>query len=109
MSFLPLRSVVLRKMEANGGETLVAFSSPAGLVTCQRDSYLKSIKTSFVSQQENRLQGEDARALGGGFLVELADTVLFPEGGGQPPDHGTVMQLLSTNPRINSPNGRSMA
>ena len=100
LSFQPLCSVVLRKMEANGGETLVAFSSPAaGLVTCQRNSYLKSIKTSFVSQQENRLQGEDARALGGGFLVELADTVLFPEGGGQPPDHGTVMHLtFSTNP-----------
>lgn len=44
----------------------------------------------LVAQQENNLKGEDARPTAGGFLVELADTVLFPEGGGQPPDHGTV-------------------
>ncbi|HSW28591.1 MAG TPA: alanyl-tRNA editing protein [Longimicrobiales bacterium] len=46
----------------------------------ERDSRLTRLETEVVAT------GEDQ----GRPFVVLADTVLYPEGGGQPPDHGTV-------------------
>ncbi|XP_058119082.1 alanyl-tRNA editing protein Aarsd1 [Anopheles ziemanni] len=51
---------------------------------CQEDSFLKEFKTKVVSCEKIK----------GGFNVVLEDTVLFPEGGGQPSDHGRVNDRL---------------
>ncbi|NTV75390.1 MAG: alanyl-tRNA editing protein, partial [Holophaga sp.] len=49
------------------------------LAAYERDPYLTELDTAVLRT------GEDGRP----FAV-LADTVLYPEGGGQPPDHGTL-------------------
>ena len=72
-----------------------------GELACQRDSYLRSLPavrviscnpraTAVVSKgkAEKRKDGCDAKAPL--FDVVLSDTVLFPEGGGQPCDRGEV-------------------
>lgn len=51
---------------------------------CQQDSFLRKFKTKVVSCKAGKLAGEDA------FELILEDTVLFPEGGGQPDDRGTI-------------------
>jgi len=51
---------------------------------CQKDSFLKSLKTTVVSCQAGKLAGKET------FELTLEDTVLFPEGGGQPDDRGTI-------------------
>ncbi|KAM4715580.1 alanyl-tRNA editing protein Aarsd1 [Anableps anableps] len=59
---------------------------------CQRDCYMKEFVTSVVSccpaelKQEVNGRKETLK----GFNVVLQDTVLFPEGGGQPDDHGLI-------------------
>uniref|UniRef100_A0A8C9W047 Alanyl-tRNA synthetase domain containing 1 n=1 Tax=Scleropages formosus TaxID=113540 RepID=A0A8C9W047_SCLFO len=60
---------------------------------CQRDSYVQEFVTTVVSCSPCELSLE--RASGKkekvkGFEVILKDTVLFPEGGGQPDDRGTL-------------------
>ena len=51
-----------------------------GKLTCQRNSYLTSLKTAVVScEQENDL-----------FKIILHKTILFPTGGGQPSDSGSL-------------------
>ncbi|CDK25806.1 unnamed protein product [Kuraishia capsulata CBS 1993] len=52
-----------------------------GDLLCQRDSYLTKLTTQVVSC--NKLSDTQ-------YELELEDTVLFPEGGGQPTDHGTI-------------------
>lgn len=50
------------------------------LVRCQYEPYLRSLTSEVVScKEEGKL-----------YAVELKDTILFPEGGGQPADCGTV-------------------
>ena len=44
---------------------------------CQRDSFLRTLKTKVVSCKAGKLAGHEA------FEITLEDTVLFPEGGGQ--------------------------
>ena len=44
---------------------------------CQRDSFLRTLKTKVVSCKAGKLAGKEA------FEITLEDTVLFPEGGGQ--------------------------
>ncbi|KAM6951870.1 alanyl-tRNA editing protein Aarsd1 [Aplochiton taeniatus] len=59
---------------------------------CQRECYMKEFVTSVVSC----LPGELKQEVNGkketikGFNVKLQDTILFPEGGGQPDDHGQI-------------------
>ncbi|XP_038592367.1 alanyl-tRNA editing protein Aarsd1 isoform X2 [Micropterus salmoides] len=59
---------------------------------CQRDCYMKEFTTSVVSccpaelKQEVNGKKETLK----GFNVKLQDTILFPEGGGQPDDHGLI-------------------
>jgi misacylated tRNA(Ala) deacylase len=52
---------------------------------CQRDSYAKELITSVKSCQSAKIDGKQD-----GYEVLLEDTVLFPEGGGQPDDRGTI-------------------
>ncbi|XP_049636123.1 alanyl-tRNA editing protein Aarsd1 [Suncus etruscus] len=60
---------------------------------CQRDSYAREFTTTVVSCRPAELQTEGSQgkkeALSG-FQVVLQDTLLFPEGGGQPDDRGTI-------------------
>lgn len=59
---------------------------------CQRDSYLKEYATTVVSckpvKQEFVQEGKKKKV--DCFEVTFEDTVLFPEGGGQPDDRGCV-------------------
>ncbi|XP_051770646.1 alanyl-tRNA editing protein Aarsd1 [Ctenopharyngodon idella] len=59
---------------------------------CQRDSYMQELDTSVVScvPAELKLESNGKKEKLKGFNVKLKDTILFPEGGGQPDDHGTV-------------------
>ncbi|XP_041499821.1 alanyl-tRNA editing protein Aarsd1 [Microtus oregoni] len=63
---------------------------------CQRDSYAREFTTTVVSCSPAELQTD---ASGGkkevlsGFQVVLEDTLLFPEGGGQPDDRGTINDI----------------
>ncbi len=50
------------------------------LLTCQRDAYLETLATEVLACTPGAA----------GWRVVLADTVLYPEGGGQPADRGTV-------------------
>ncbi|KAI9050381.1 hypothetical protein LZ554_005546 [Drepanopeziza brunnea f. sp. 'monogermtubi'] len=90
--------------------TLETNSSPkvVGDLACQHDSYLRTLESEVVSCIEHTPQ---AKASGSkkssknaapeepskSWLIECADSVLFPEGGGQPTDYGTLTPL-STPP-----------
>lgn len=56
-------------------------STIVGLLACQINSYQKSIDTTVVSCTPTPKKQ---------YELELEDTVLFPEGGGQPSDLGTL-------------------
>uniref|UniRef100_A0A8C3WZL8 Alanyl-tRNA synthetase domain containing 1 n=1 Tax=Catagonus wagneri TaxID=51154 RepID=A0A8C3WZL8_9CETA len=63
---------------------------------CQRDSYAREFTTTVVSCSPAELQIEGSsgkKEVLSGFQVVLEDTLLFPEGGGQPDDHGTVNDI----------------
>ncbi|KAH7079167.1 Threonyl/alanyl tRNA synthetase [Paraphoma chrysanthemicola] len=90
--------------------------SIVGALRCQKDSYLRSFETEVVSceeysppkapQQNGKTKTKkstdptkfnqivDSKT----YLIELADSVLFPEGGGQPTDQGTLTPLSSESP-----------
>lgn len=59
---------------------------------CQRDAYMKEFVTSVVSccpaELKQEINGKTETLKG--FNVTLQDTILFPEGGGQPDDHGFI-------------------
>nr|XP_020461855.1 alanyl-tRNA editing protein Aarsd1 [Monopterus albus] len=59
---------------------------------CQRDCYMKEFVTSVVSCSPDELKQEvcGKKETLKGFSVKLQDTILFPEGGGQPDDHGLI-------------------
>ncbi|KAF2032170.1 ThrRS/AlaRS common domain-containing protein [Setomelanomma holmii] len=84
--------------------------SIVGALKCQKDSYLRTFETQVISCQEYTPpptpqstksktkkstdpskfpQTTDSKS----WLIELADSVLFPEGGGQPTDKGTITPL----------------
>lgn len=50
------------------------------ILACQKDSYLTGLKAKVLSCKEE----------GGRYEVVLNDTVIFPEGGGQPCDLGSI-------------------
>lgn len=78
--------------------------SPAivGALACQKNSFLKSLLTTVVSckeyqpilsskdKQNQNMKAELAEKAKGLYAVELEDTILFPEGGGQPHDTGII-------------------
>ncbi|KAJ8414448.1 hypothetical protein AAFF_G00053180, partial [Aldrovandia affinis] len=59
---------------------------------CQRDCYMQEFITAVVSCSPAELKFENSgkKEKLKGFNVILEDTILFPEGGGQPDDHGTI-------------------
>ena len=58
-------------------------------LACQRDSYLKKFKSKVKSVEKCSIKVTKKEKLEG-FEVVLEDTILFPEGGGQPDDRGTM-------------------
>eukprot|EP00884_Botryococcus_braunii_P016310 jgi/Botrbrau1/3362/Bobra.0337s0003.1 len=58
-----------------------------GLLPCQRDSYLRQIRTKVLRCDERRNTKKSDNSL---WELVLADTCLYPEGGGQPCDCGTI-------------------
>lgn len=77
------------------------------LVACQRDSMLRSIRTKVVSCEpkpkeaahapKKKKNGASKAARPDLWLLTLEDTCLFPEGGGQPADTGTVGNVRISN------------
>uniref|UniRef100_A0A6Q2WSA6 Alanyl-transfer RNA synthetases family profile domain-containing protein n=1 Tax=Esox lucius TaxID=8010 RepID=A0A6Q2WSA6_ESOLU len=59
---------------------------------CQRDCYMQEFVTSVVACSPAELKQEinGKKEIIKGFNVKLQDTILFPEGGGQPDDHGLI-------------------
>ncbi|XP_061400853.1 alanyl-tRNA editing protein Aarsd1-A-like [Musca vetustissima] len=61
---------------------------------CQEDSFLRQFTTTVVSCEEAKLKlpssGDADPVELEGFNVICEDTILFPEGGGQPCDYGTI-------------------
>lgn len=57
---------------------------------CQRDSWARQFATKVVSCQAAELRLEGGGEPVRGFQVVLEDTILFPEGGGQPDDRGLI-------------------
>ncbi|KAG0002379.1 hypothetical protein BGZ80_010121 [Entomortierella chlamydospora] len=60
---------------------------PVGLLTCQHTPYLKQFTTSVISCSKK----PNKQKL---YEVHLQDTILFPEGGGQPCDYGTINESI---------------
>lgn len=85
--------------------------SIVGALSCQKDSYLQTLETEVVacdeyvapkdSQQNSKagskkstdpskVNGNSGSATQKQWMIEFADSVLFPEGGGQHSDHGFI-------------------
>lgn len=82
-------------MATKTGSTIV------GALACQKDSFLKSLKTTVLScephkghvtskDKQNKTKKSKDEKLETRYAVELQDTVIFPEGGGQPSDVGYI-------------------
>lgn len=58
-----------------------------GNLACQHDTYLKRFSTTVCEcdVNTNKKCAKDEK-----YEIQLLDTILFPEGGGQPWDHGTL-------------------
>ncbi|XP_056153059.1 alanyl-tRNA editing protein Aarsd1 [Lampris incognitus] len=59
---------------------------------CQRDCYMREFDTSVVSccPAELKYEINGKKETVKGFNIKLEDTILFPEGGGQPDDRGLI-------------------
>ncbi|PHH85653.1 hypothetical protein CDD83_114 [Cordyceps sp. RAO-2017] len=72
------------------GDGSAAAGCVVGALACQRDAYLRTLETEVVAcDGGGQGRGPAAKT----WLIEFADSVLFPEGGGQPSDHGSVAVL----------------
>lgn len=84
-------------MATKSGSTIV------GALACQRDSFLKVFKTTVLAcneheghvlskdkQNKNNKKQTDSTPAAVQYAIELEDTILFPEGGGQPYDTGVI-------------------
>ncbi|XP_075033524.1 alanyl-tRNA editing protein Aarsd1-B-like isoform X1 [Mixophyes fleayi] len=62
---------------------------------CQKDSYATELMTEVVSCSPAQLKSENGgkKETLSGYNVILKDTVLFPEGGGQPDDRGFIGEI----------------
>ncbi|GAB9462645.1 Alanyl-trna synthetase domain-containing protein 1 [Globisporangium polare] len=73
---------------ATATETLVR--APPGALRCQKDSTLRSLTTKVLACEEVGVKATKKTREERYLEVELYDTVLFPEGGGQPWDTGRI-------------------
>ncbi|KAF8604463.1 ThrRS/AlaRS common domain-containing protein [Ceratobasidium sp. AG-I] len=93
-----------------------------GNLACQQNSYLWDLQTTVIScvetaasttdtkrtkknkekEQKNQVMTPTANDVGDEKVweIECEDSVLFPEGGGQPSDHGTIVTLEQPNDSI---------
>lgn len=71
---------------AGTGDGAAADSARCGALRCQQDSYLRTLQTRVKSCTPSR----EKKEMGKVWEVCLNNTVLFPEGGGQPCDVGTI-------------------
>ncbi|KAJ7095338.1 ThrRS/AlaRS common domain-containing protein [Mycena belliarum] len=91
-----------------GGDT-VGYSTPVGILACQRDPLLRKLDATVVasalssppppSKGKNTKKAVLAPTIHPGEIcleVCLTDTVIFPEGGGQPSDTGIIHTLDGT-------------
>lgn len=65
-------------------------------LACQKDSYLRKFTTkvtSCVPSEVSILNEKNKKEKIKGYEVVLEDTILFPEGGGQPDDRGTINDI----------------
>lgn len=62
-----------------------------GSLACQRDSYLKSFTSKVIACQKVTPKGKKAAPESEIYEIELENTILFPEGGGQPGDKGQLI------------------
>ncbi|KAK6183026.1 hypothetical protein SNE40_010580 [Patella caerulea] len=64
-------------------------------LACQKNSYLTQLSSKVVSCESKQCQlvlnGKKSKI--NGFELILEDTILFPEGGGQPDDRGTIEDI----------------
>lgn len=80
-----------------------ATSTIVGALACQKNSFLKSFQTSVIScieycpqtakdkQNKDKKNGNEDIVDAKLYAIELDDTILFPEGGGQPFDTGSII------------------
>lgn len=83
-----------------------------GALACQKDSYLRSLVTRVVSCTKSAPPAESKSSKSKSktaandsetakpqetWEIECEDSVLFPEGGGQPTDHGSLVSLSGTS------------
>lgn len=94
----------------------IAVMTPSivGALSCQKDSYLQTLETEVVACDEyippkgnpqtgkakskkstdpSKVNGNSDTATQKTWMIEFADSVLFPEGGGQHTDHGFVTPI----------------
>uniref|UniRef100_A0AAV1VL84 Threonyl/alanyl tRNA synthetase SAD domain-containing protein n=1 Tax=Peronospora matthiolae TaxID=2874970 RepID=A0AAV1VL84_9STRA len=64
--------------------------APPGALACQRDSSLRSLRTSVHACHKRVVPATKKTTSQHFYELELHDTVLFPEGGGQPWDTGKI-------------------
>lgn len=64
--------------------------APPGALSCQQDSSLRLLHTAVYACQKYDVPATKKSKAQHFYEVELYDTVLFPEGGGQPCDTGTI-------------------
>lgn len=69
-------------------------STIVGALACQKSPYLRQLTTKVVGCTEHTKTKKDGPAFFKNgekyYEVELEDTILFPEGGGQPSDSGSI-------------------
>ncbi|KAG7387182.1 Alanyl-tRNA editing protein Aarsd1 [Phytophthora pseudosyringae] len=64
--------------------------APPGALACQRDSALRALRTAVHACHERVVPATKKTKAQRFYELELLDTVLFPEGGGQSWDTGTI-------------------
>uniref|UniRef100_H3HDB9 Threonyl/alanyl tRNA synthetase SAD domain-containing protein n=1 Tax=Phytophthora ramorum TaxID=164328 RepID=H3HDB9_PHYRM len=69
---------------------VVLAPAPPGALACQRDSSLRSLRTAIHACHERVVPATKKSKAQRFYELELEDTVLFPEGGGQPWDTGNI-------------------
>lgn len=80
--------------------------SIVGALSCQKDSYLETLETEVISceryegpkddcksKTKKATDGQGVQSPSQTWMIEFADSVLFPEGGGQHTDHGFIRSL----------------
>ena len=83
------------KKEEKCEEELVV-KGPNELMLCQTDAYVKRLKATVlecvvhIPNETNKKKKKKKKKEKKLYKVRLSDTILFPEGGGQPADHGTI-------------------